>query len=78
MDALYSEILVFHFFIKSLTNYCGFVLLRPFQLMYRERDDITMYCPPLTRKTLTLTGTVEAPFLGVTVRQKHFVLTVKK
>ena len=71
MDALYSEILVYHLFIKSLTNYCGVVLLRPFQLMLHERDDITMYCPPLTRKTLNLTESVETLFPGVTVRQKN-------
>ena len=32
---LTKPVVVFHFFIKSLTNYCGFVLLRPFQLMSR-------------------------------------------
>ena len=37
-----------------------------------ERDDITMYCPPLTRKTLTLTESVEIPFPGVRVRQKNY------
>jgi hypothetical protein len=69
MDAVYSEVLAFHFFIRSLTNYCGFVLLRPFQLMSRERDDITMYCPPLTRKALTLTGSVYSLFPGVKFRE---------
>jgi len=69
MDALYSKILVFHFFMKSLTKHCGFVPLRPFQLMSRERD-ITMYCPPLTRKDLNLRVSIESLFPGITVRQK--------